>query len=150
MFTDCMPCLIPNRPSTHTVYAQCLLTARLFVRFVRAVGIVVAHPREGNTFAPRGTTRELFWAAHLLLCKQRHNTIQSYTHHEQFLTAGLHCSFWMIALDASLKVDSVYSPFIKSDHPRWRMKAAGRSQLSFTLDESSKVTNVNVSLHVPP
>jgi hypothetical protein len=30
------------------------------------------------------------------------------------------------------------------------MKKVGRSQLSFTLDGSPKVTSVDVSLHVPP
>jgi len=80
----CMPCLIPNRPSTHTVHSQCLLTARLFIRFIRAVRVVITHPGERNTFASQGTTCKLFWAAHLLFWKQHYNIIQSYTMSNSF------------------------------------------------------------------
>jgi len=38
--------------------------------------------------------------------------------------AGLHCSMWMLTLDESLKSIGVNSPFIKNDHPRWRMNFA--------------------------
>jgi hypothetical protein len=43
----------------------------------------------------------------------------------------------LFTVDESLKVNCVNSLFIKIDHPRWRMQEVGRSQLSFTLDESS-------------
>jgi len=85
----CMPCLIPNRPSTHTVHSQCLLTARLFIRFIRAVRVVITHPRERNTFASHGTTCKLFRAAHLLFWKQHNNIMQSYIHYEQFLSVNM-------------------------------------------------------------
>jgi hypothetical protein len=51
----------------------------------------------------------------------------------------------MIILDESLKVNSVNSPFIKTDHPRWRMKEVGRSKLSFTLDELYWTSHRNVT-----
>lgn len=74
------PRLIPDRPSTHTVHSQGSLTARLFIRFIRAVWVVIAHPGQWNTFASHGTTCKLFRAAYLLLWKQHYNIIQSYIH----------------------------------------------------------------------
>jgi hypothetical protein len=43
----------------------------------------------------------------------------------------------LIALEESLKANSVSSPFITNDHPTWRMKEVGSCQVCFTLDESS-------------
>jgi hypothetical protein len=41
------------------------------------------------------------------------------------------------------EVNRINSPFIKSGHPKLRMKEAGRGQLWFALDEPSKVKHVN-------
>jgi len=70
------------------------LTARLLVRFVRAVRVVVAHPGERHTLARHGTASELLWAAHLALCKQHNNMIQRhslspYVHWEQFFSSNM-------------------------------------------------------------
>ena len=49
----------------------------------------------------------------------------------------------MISLDESITLKGVKCQFTRSYHPRWKMKNDGCEQLSFTLDESSKVKNVN-------
>jgi len=48
----------------------------------------------------------------------------------------------LFTLDESLKVSSVNSPLVKSDHPVCRLKHGGHGHLWFALDESLKANSI--------